>query len=83
MPDQPFESLLSQWERPRGYHGLILRRTMRSAYFSGSTPTNCATHTLYNNSQQNDVLVVRSVDFGATAVQLANGLLNTTLLGTH
>jgi len=49
------------WHRRSGYRGLDLVHSMRSGYSTGSAPTNFSTHTLWNNTKQGHLLVVRDV----------------------
>jgi hypothetical protein len=69
------------WSRPPGYRGLNLQRAMRSGFLNTS-PTNRATHTLWNNSQGQHYLLVRSVQISTTGSSTWMGQTVQTPAGT-
>lgn len=76
------ELIQAPWREFKQWRGLNLKRAMHSGY-APAAPTNRATHALYNNTNANDVLIVRSVNYGGNSN--AASLLcstSTTIFGT-
>jgi hypothetical protein len=78
-----FQDMIERaWRRRAGYRGVLLQRTMHSGY-SPAAPTNKATHSLTNNTNANDFLIVRSVNFaGNNNVAAVLSAVSKTLLGS-